>query len=101
MSKKIDWELMHLVDKELRDAIGIESREWKFNNSPAGMINVARRERKLDIFHYLREAVSYILLQKTSTIEDEEEAAKFMNNGIRGFGEFIEENETLKKFLDS
>ena len=101
MSKKIDWELMRLVDKELRDAIGIESREWKFSNSPAGMINVARRERKSDIFHYLREAVRYILIQKTSTIEDEEEAAKFMNNGIHGFSEFIEENETLKKFLDS
>lgn len=101
MSKKIDWELMRLVDKELREAIGIEQRDWKFNNSPAGMINVARRERKQDIFHYLKEAVSYILLQKASTIEDEEEAAKFMNNGIHGFGEFIEENETLKKFIDS
>ena len=98
---KTDWNLMHLVDKELLEAIGIESGDWKFNNSPAGMINVARREKKVDSFHYLREAVSYILLQKTSTIEDGKEAAKFMNNGIHGFAVFIEENENLKKFLDS
>ena len=98
---KTDWNLMHLVDKELLEAIGIESCDWKFNNSPAGMINVARREKKVDPCHYLREAVRYILLQKTSTIEDEKEAAKFMNNGIHGFAVFIEENENLKKFLDS
>ena len=100
MSKKIDWDLMHLVDKELREAIGIESREWKFNNSPAGMINVAKREKKSDIFHYLREAVSYTLIQKALSLTDDE-AEKFINNGIRGFGEFIEENEILKKFIDS
>ena len=101
MSKKIDWDLMHLVDKELRDAIGIESRDWKFNNSPAGMINVAIREKKSDVFYYLRDAVRYMLIAKSLELKDDEKSAAFIKKGIIGFATFINENENLKKFLDS
>lgn len=95
---KTDWTLMNLVDKELYEALGLESRDWKFRMSPCGLINAARREKKPDVFCYLREAVGHTLLEKYIHNDDKAETVK---NKIHAYSVFIEENENLKKFLDS